>query len=208
MRTVNAGGDRRRPLVAFTGFILILAVTHLVFPSLDALFFALLLLAASPWLAQVFETVSIAGVGSITLREVEQVERRVRRAELLAPAALPPAPTPGGTSDEDPKIALAGLRAGITKLINDLEGATRAPNHVPVINNAYQALRQLAERKVIRPKEHEALADVLRILDWAIKGTKIDPNAFQRAVEIGPRLLSRLEDIVRERVPTPAASGN
>jgi hypothetical protein len=102
---------------------------HLICPNLeiDTIVLALLALAALPWLGKVFESIEITGIGKVKYHELLRAEQLASKAGLLNETVqtLKRDETPLYVSiaDEDPNLALAGLRLAIEKALRDVAAA-------------------------------------------------------------------------------------
>jgi hypothetical protein len=191
---------RLRQLVTLVALALVLG--HLVWPSLaiDAITLTLLAVAVVPWLAPLFKSLELPGGWKVEFQE--QLRETVERAEqvgLLAPSAEPIAPPEYSflrLADEDPNLALAGLRIEIEKRLVAL-----AERHgIEVRGRGLgQLLRLLSDRSILGHQERSILSDLTGLLNSAVHGASVDRKTAEWAMDIGPRLLHALD----ERVAAP-----
>jgi hypothetical protein len=179
---------------------LALALGHLLWPSLaiDAITVMLVATAVVPWLAPLFKSLELPGGWKVEFQE--QLRETVERAEqvgLLAPPAAPLAPQIEYSflrlADEDPNLALAGLRIEIEKRLVAL-----AEKHGIEVRGrgVGQLLRLLSDRSILGHQERSILSDLTGLLNSAVHGATVDRKTAEWAMEIGPRLLHALDDRV------------
>jgi len=195
---IFASLKRMRQLVSLVA--LALALGHLLWPSLaiDAITLTLLAIALVPWLAPLFKSLELPGGWKVEFQE--QLRQTIERAEqvgLLAPPAAPAAPPIEYSflrlADEDPNLALAGLRIEIEKRLVAL-----AEKHgIEVRGRGLgQLLRLLSDRSILGQQERSILSDLTGLLNSAVHGASVDQKTAEWAMEIGPRLLHPLDERV------------
>jgi len=177
---------------------LLIALGHLIWPTLaiDSITLALLVIAIVPWLAPVFKALEFPGGWKVEFQELQKVGQRAEQAGLLS--AQPQLVTEADytfqrVAEQDPNLALAGLRIEIEKRLValaekrgiDLRG-----------RGLGQLLRLLSERNVLGQQERSVLADLTGLLNSAVHGATVDRRAADWAIEVGPRLLRALDELV------------
>jgi hypothetical protein len=93
-------------------------------------------------------------------------------------------------AQEDPKLALAGLRIEIEKRLTEI---AESNNINPEKAGIGRLLRILGERQLLSQEQRSALADMVGLLNSAVHGGEIDNRAAEWALDVGPRLVSALE---------------
>ena len=122
-------------------------------------------------------------------------------AALVAPAAPAPEYSFQLVADEDPNLALAGLRIEIEKKVKQLVettavnesgpgGLSRVPRSRWTIA---QSLRFLSENVVLTVQQRDVLLNLVNTLNLAVHGAKVDERSVDWALDIGPRLLATLD---------------
>lgn len=161
---------------------------------------ALLVIALLPWLAPIFKSLEFPGGWKIEFQELQKAAARADEAGLLAPspASGPSEFTFQRVADEDPNLALAGLRIEIEKRLAKL-----AEKHgIETSGRGLgQLLRVLAERQVLDNQARSVLADMTGLLNSAVHGATVDPRATDWAISVGPRLLKALDDLAEQGPP-------
>lgn len=188
---------------------LLLALVHVVWPkvAIDAVALILVVIAILPWLAPLVKSLELPGGWKLEFQELQRAASRAESAGLLGPAPLPE-DLPFSfqlVASRDPVLALAGLRIEIEKrlvLLVDSHklNAGRRPLGVS------QLLRLLAQAEVLTNEERSILADMVNLLNSAVHGAEIDSRGASWALEVGPRLLSSLDERVREATITTSQS--
>src|SRR5712691_10711441 len=169
---------------------LAIALVHLLWPTLaiDAITLALLVIAMLPWLAPIFKSLELPGGWKIEFQELQKAAARAQEAGLLAPSSAPEPSefTFQRVAEEDPNLALAGLRIEIEKRLVKLADKHGIESRSRGLG---QLLRVLAESQVLDNQARSVLADMAGLLNSAVHGATVDPRATDWAMSVGPRLL-------------------
>lgn len=180
---------------------LVLALAHIIWPNLaiDAVALALIVIAILPWLAPLVKSLELPGGWKVEFQELQKAASRAESAGLLA---AEPSPEESAFSfqsiaSRDPVLALAGLRIEIEKRLARLAEA-HGLNEGRRPLGVGQLLRLLTQAEVLTNEERSILADMVHMLNSAVHGADVDPRAAAWAIEIGPRLLTSLDERVRE----------
>jgi hypothetical protein len=177
------------------------AVTHLVWPAaaIDGVTAALLLVAVVPWLQPLFKSLELPGGVKVEFQDLQKVAERADAAGLLA---TPPSSDerPGYSflqvASLDPNLALAGLRIELERRLGLLAGS-RGDTDIP--RGIGGLLRFLNLRELIGGAERAVLGDLVVLLNSAVHGAKVDREAAQWALDIGPRILQALDERASSR---------
>lgn len=178
---------------------LVFAALHLIWPklSIDAITLILLVMAAIPWVAPIFKSLEFPGGMKVEFQQLQNAAARAEDAGLLSPPPedIPPVEyTFERIAAEDPNLALAGLRIEIEKRLV----ALAEKNGVEVRSRGLsQLLRVLGERKILGQEERSVLADLTGLLNSAVHGASVDRRTADWAIEVGPRLLRALDELVK-----------
>ncbi len=171
-----------------------LGILHVVSPNynMDAIGLALLAIAIAPWVAPLIKSFELPGGLKIELKDLEQATQKVETAGLLA-------------NDEeiedldysfqyiinqDSNLALAGLRIELEKRLKEL---AKFYDIDPQFKSAGRLLRLFTEKGFVSLNEQGALTELFSLLNAAVHATKVDENATNWAMEIGPRILKNLD---------------
>lgn len=95
-------------------------------------------------------------------------------------------------ADQDPNLALAGLRIEIEKKLVEL-----AQSRGLIADNGKHSigalLWRLDQARLLSQAERSALSDMIGLLNSAVHGAKVDAGAADWAIGYGPELLSSLD---------------
>lgn len=173
-----------------------IALAHFIWPQvpIDGVTATLLLVAVVPWLQPLFKSLELPGGVKVEFQELENVAKRADAAGLLAAQASPePAPKYSfqQVATTDPNLALAGLRIELERRLEQL-AESRGGHDVP--RGIGNLLRYLNGREWIGGTERNVLSDLVSLLNFAVHGAKVDPEAAGWALDVGPRILQALEE--------------
>ncbi len=177
---------------------LLLALAHLLFPNVrvDLTTVFLFVVAALPWLAPLFKSVELPGGLKVEFRDLEKAKEDAARVGLLAnPIGNRPEPSFMSVAQEDPNLALAGLRIEIERRLGSIARARGLDSRRSGVG---QLLRQLASVGAVSQAEVSVLNDLVILLNRAVHGAEVEPRAAQWAIEIGPSLLAALDELARK----------
>ena len=192
---------QRRTQVVITCTSLALVFVHLVFPNLriDATTLTLFAAAAIPWLLPLFKSVELPGGLKLEFQDLQAAEQRAADAGLLDEA---PDPAPVHeysfqiVADEDPNLALAGLRIEIERRLGLLAESTGKGSTKMGIN---RLLRLLGNQGILTSQQRSVLADMVGLLNSAAHGAKADQQSAEWALTVGPRLLATLDKRIEQQ---------
>ena len=189
---------------AVTLCALILAIAHLIWPNIaiDAITLALVVIAILPWLAPLVKSLELPGGWKVEFQELQKAASRADTAGLLAAV---PSRSEGSfsfqsISKRDPNLALAGLRIEIEKRLSKLAEVNNVALRRPM--GIGQLLRALAQREVLTNEERSILSDMVNMLNAAVHGATVDRQSADWAIDVGPRLLTSLEERIEEAKKT------
>jgi hypothetical protein len=170
------------------------AVVHIAWPqvAIDGVTATLLIVAVVPWLQPLFKSLEFPGGVKVEFQDLKKVAERADAAGLLAtPSAVPrPAYTFLQVAPSDPNLALAGLRI---ELERRLEQLARSRGETEIPRGVGNLLRHLNQKELIGGAERAVLADLVSLLNSAVHGARVDPEATQWALDVGPRILEALD---------------
>lgn len=176
---------------------LLLAIAHLIWPDLkiDAITLTLVVIAIVPWLAPLFKSLELPGGWKVEFKDLLRAEEEADEAGLLAEANGGPDYSFQLVADEDPNLALAGLRIEIETRLANL-----ARSHGIGIERTSvgRLMRLLSKEEVLSYKEESVLADLVGLLNHAVHGAEVDSRSADWAMSVGPRLLKALDNKIEE----------
>jgi hypothetical protein len=180
---------------------LLVALAHVIWPNLaiDAITLVLIMLAIIPWLAPLIKSLELPGGLKLEFQELQAAGIRAESAGLLSakPSKKGQEFSFQSISEQDPNLALAGLRIEIEKRLSTLASVYK-------INNAKGVrplLNALTENEVLTNEERSILSDMVNMLNAAVHGAIVDKQAAQWAISTGPRLLISLDERVKLAKP-------
>jgi hypothetical protein len=179
--------------IAVSLVALLLAVGHLLFPAakIDAVMLALLAIAILPWLGSIFKSVELPGGLKVQYQELKQAEEKAEQAGLLmTPTPKEESPAFIAIAEQDPNLALAGLRIEIEKRLRAIGASLGLKVDVRGIA---QLMRELRKAQAISQNDESVLRDLIGLLNDAVHGADVDQRSAQWAIEVGPQLLAALD---------------
>ena len=192
--------ERRLVQISVTVVALCGVAAHMRWPDakIDAITLALIVLAALPWVAVLFEEIELPGGWKFKVAELKRSEQRAVQVGLLDEAEPPLASEHEYSfqlvAEEDPNLALAGLRIEIERKLNQLvesaglESGSRRPRV-----NVGRALKVLGDAGILTHDQSSVLSDIIGLLNSAVHGAKVDQQSARWALEVGSRLLASLD---------------
>jgi len=179
---------------------LALALVHLVWPTLaiDSITLVLVAIALVPWLAPIFKSLQFPGGWRVEFQDLQKAAEKADAAGLLAPPAVATTPTEFSfqrAAEQDPNLALAGLRIEIEKRLV----ALAEKKGIEVRGRGLgQLLRILSQYHVLDEQARSALVDLTGLLNAAVHGAAVDPETAMWATNIGPRILRGLDKLLAQ----------
>jgi hypothetical protein len=188
---------RTQPARTIAVVALLLAVVDFMRPlsvvQLGLLIVALV--ALSPWaerLPTIFESAELPGGLKFKFREVV---KEVEAAGLLGePSDQKGKPAYEIIYNDDPALALAGLRIALEKRLKDLARIMDHDDKRPLGD----VVRGLLRGGVLSVDQYEALNDLLPLLNRAVHAEDTSKEAAEWAMSEGPKLIAGLEQRAKE----------
>lgn len=186
----------RKIQITITITAIIIAVTHIIWPSLniDSITMTLVIVAVIPWLAPLFKSVELPGGLKFEFQEqLERVKKEAKAAWLISNKfSSNKNYTFLEFAESNPTLALASLRMEIEKSLRIL--AENKDIEIKWHQGISFLMRDLHEKGVLTDKEKSALADMLGTLNRAVHGEELDYRATQWVIDIGPQILSTINN--------------
>lgn len=184
---------------------LVLALAHILWPDLavDAITLSLIAIAILPWLSPLIKSLETPNGWKVEFQDLENASARAEEAGLLS--------TEEASSDEefsflyaakrDPNLGLVGLRIEIENRLMKLGRAYGLlQNNRPM--GIGGLLRALSKHNVLSNEERSILSDMIHLLNGAAHGAEIEYESADWAIDVGPRLLTSLDNRIKE-APIP-----
>ena len=180
---------------------ILLALAHVIWPgiSIDAITLALIVIAILPWLTPLVKSLELPGGWKVEFQDLERVKSRADTAGLLAakPSKVEESFSFQSIAEMDPNLALAGLRIEIEKRLAKLAEVSGIEQRGRAMGVG-QLLRALTQHEVLTNDERSILADMVNMLNAAVHGAAVDRRSADWATDIGPRLLTSLDERIGE----------
>ncbi len=183
--------------IVITVSAVLVAGAHLMWPSLsiDGTTALLLAVAVAPWLGRLFKALEFPGGFKIEYAELEKTEADATKAGLISSTKdsrttqEPNRYLFQQIAGQDPNLALAGLRIEIEKQLIEI-----AKSHGIETRKAGVGalLNDLSSKGLISNEARWVLADMVGLLNSAVHGAKVDPQAAEWAMRVGPEVLLSL----------------
>jgi hypothetical protein len=152
---------------------------------------AVALLAVSPFWATLPQFLKTAELpGGIKLEFREQLSSATETAEQAGLLVKPKPEIYELIYNDDPTLALAGLRIAIEKRLNDLLTLANLPLQTPLS----WKIRDLSTANVLSREQASALSDLLPLLNRAVHSHEYTNEAADWAMTVGPKLLAGLDE--------------
>lgn len=174
----------------------------------------LIVLALSPWIARIIESIELPGGGKVKfLRDLEKASDKADEAGLLAEPVpeVEQQPTYQAIFSEDPTLSLAGLRIELEQRIRKLVeihgvwsdlSRTQLGMLGPLGKSIplSRAVSALGAGNVLSQPELSAIRDLLPLLNRAAHSKEYSRAAAEWAIDIGPRLLAGLDEKIKKAI--------
>ena len=196
----------RKPLkwqIAISSISAVLFVGHVVWPmiKLDASALFLLTLCFLPWLGAIFKSVKLPGVAEVEYRQdLLQATKKVEDSGLLKDSVVQKGdPIYRTLIDQDPNLALAGLRIDIERKLRTLVGVIDPDNSLKPLS---QVVEIIGSRGLFTKAQTQAMQGILKRLNIAVHGGRVPVEDAAEVIQMGSRLLDSLEKRVRKQDQT------
>lgn len=183
---------------------LLVALLHMFDSSLtiDSITLALLVIAFAPWLAPMLKSLKLPGGVEVEFKDLEKIQERAKKIGLIPEAvnrihikdfkkSSEQQYTFQIVADEDPNLALAGLRIELERVMKNIATSRNVPTERVSLG---KLLFDLADRKIITDSERAVLSDLVGTLNRAVHGADVDVRAERWAMDVGLQLLRSLDE--------------
>lgn len=155
--------------------------------KIDTITIGLLIVAVLPWLSSLLESAKFPGGWEVKFRDLDSAGRRITGGGFTRAASQPPSYLE--ISDQDPNLALVGLRIEIERRLRELARHHSLPANRPMT----QLLRDLREREVLNDPSLSGLQELVHAGNQAAHGARVEPRAAEWAFTYGPQVLGALD---------------
>lgn len=179
---------------------------HILWPTaIDGVTFALLVVAALPWLSGIIKAVEVPGAGRIELAQLESAGQKITAGTTtLTPSASLPRPAYLEIVDRDPNLAVVGLGIEIEKRVRELAQRAAIEERLPFP----RLVDELARREIVRPNVRGGLLELMRARNAAAHGRSVDPDAVDWSMSNGPEILASLDMLLNSGVAERSRVGD
>jgi hypothetical protein len=173
----------------------IIALIHITWPdlSIDYITLTLFIIAIFPWSVPLLKSLEFPGGLKIEFNnELEKTTKRAEKAGLIS-EDIPESPQYSFqlVADQDPNLALAGLRIEIEMRLNEIAKRRKISSRNKGVS---QLLSLLAESGILSDEEKSVLGDLIGLLNKSVHGLEVDNKSADWAIQIGPRILRTLDE--------------
>lgn len=182
--------------ILFSGISIGLFLIHLFIPDvkIDIITLVLLVFAVIPWITHILESLELPGGWKFTFRKLEATGKQAEEMGFISNEISNSDLEKYSfqlVGDNDPNLALAGLRIEIEKRLKTI--AER--NNIGIrMQGVGKLLNILSDKHLIGKEERSILADMIGLLNKAVHGAKLDTRAYTWAMDFGPRILKALDE--------------
>ncbi len=181
--------------VGISGVAAILIAVRLVWPTvtIDGITIGLFVVALIPWLTSIVESLKLPGGWEIKLRDVSEAGQRI--TDAIPSAAENETPSLLAVADQDPNLALVGLRIEIEKRLRMLAESANISSNQPLS----RLLFELQKRGVLNPSAFSGLQEIVMAGNQAAHGARVEPGLSDWAFSKGNVVLSALDSVLQDR---------
>jgi hypothetical protein len=176
---------------------IILIAVHLIWPELkiDAITLGLLIVAVLPWLTTLIESAKLPGGWEVKFRDVKAAGQKIiDQATSAETKRLAPKPSYLEISDQDPNLALVGLRIEIEKRLRALAEKYQIKEQ----RSMMRMFNELHSRGILNDASLSGLQELVMSGNQAAHGAKVESGVADWAFNYGPQILSALDERLRE----------
>lgn len=169
-----------------------LVAVHLIWPGLtiDAITLGLVIVAILPWLSSLIESAKFPGGWEVKFRDVEAAGQKITASSEVTAEVPSPKPSYLEISDQDPNLALVGLRIEIEKRLRIL-----AEKHqIPSQRSLMRLFDELRKRDILNDASMSGLQELVMAGNQAAHGAKVEHRIAEWAFDYGPIILTALDE--------------
>jgi hypothetical protein len=179
-------------LAISTGAVLVI-VARVIWPDLkvDAITLGLLVVAILPWLSVLIESAKFPGGWEVKFRNVQRAGEKIIGGAPSGVASIEPPPAPSYLQivEQDPNLALVGLRIELEKRIRSLGEAAGIADERSMI----RLFHRLRERGVLQEPSLSGVQELVSAGNQAAHGARVEPSVAAWAFDYGPQVLAALD---------------
>ena len=180
---------------------------RILYPDIriDSVTLGLMVIAVLPWLSELIESAKFPGGWEVKFRDVRAAGEKVTSGSDAAPD---PGHTPGQeqpkpafpipsfvkVADQDPNLALVGLRIEIELRLRQLADQHEIPSSRRSLGGLINELRR---RELLPYSVASGLDDLVVAGNRAAHGARVEPQVAEWAISYGPDVLAALDELLQ-----------
>jgi len=161
---------------------------------LDATDLVLIAIDLLPWLSTIIKSVELPGVGKIEFLDLRDAGSKVTSGAVAGIGTSTSEPKFIPVAENDPNLALVGLRIEIEKILRQLAEQRDIKTNQPLM----RIFDELHRTEVISNPVMSGLRELVMFGNMAAHGAKVDDKATIWATEYGPKVIAVLDEIVKK----------
>ena len=170
---------------------LILITARLVWPELkiDTVTLGLLLVGLLPWLTSIIESAKFPGGWEVKFRDVQMAGQKVIEEHGTTTRSLAAHPSYLGFLEQDPNLALVGLRIEIEERLRALAKRYQIGEQSS-LTRLYQ---ELTKQDALNDSSVSGLQELIAAGNQAAHGARVENQITDWALSYGPQVLGALD---------------
>jgi len=168
---------------------LLLIAIHLIWPDLqiDLITTILLVIAILPWFSTLIESAEFPGGWKVKFRDLESAGNKITGVEESTDENSEKSYSK--VREEDPNLALAGLRIEIEKRVRALASQNGIDESLPLA----LLLQELRHNRIIDNQFYDGTSELIKAGNKAVHGAKVESKVADWAFDKGPYILDALD---------------
>ncbi len=173
-----------------------LIAAHMYWPAIkiDSITVGLFLIALIPWLTSIIESVKAPGGWEVKLRDMKEAGEKVTESIPVA-KQFEAISSLSEVAEQDPNLALVGLRIEIEKRLRKLAVCSGLPEQ----RVTPRLLYDLRQRDLLNRNVFKGLQEIISAGNQAAHGAKIEPSLSEWSFLQGSAILSALDQLIIEQ---------
>lgn len=179
---------------------MIFLIVHTARPGIafDYISLGLLIIAVLPWLTSLIESAKFPGGWEVKFRDIKEAGEKITSNEPEPSTTEIPAPSFTSVAQEDPNLAIVGLRIEIEKRILELADKYQIKRQ----RSLSRMSNELRVREILDADEMYGLQELIHAGNQAAHGARVESKVADWAIKYGPIVLGILDRKISE-APSP-----
>jgi hypothetical protein len=166
--------------------------------KIDTITLGLLIVVLLPWLASLLESAKFPGGWEVRFRDLEAAANKVMGED--SGDVVPTKGEPSRYSQEDPNLALVGLRIDVERQLRALSRQHGLEDSLPL----HRLLRELESNGKIADSAAGGLKKIIDAGNQAAHGARVELDVADWAIKSAPRIIAALGGTPCARCQQPA----